>query len=107
MFNNIGGKIKGLARFIFVLCLIIYVLAAIAGGIMVGIGIGRSNEILGIVLGFGAFVLGAAIGFLIAWIGSFFLFGLGQLIEDTEINRKTNQEILRKLQTMELPASKQ
>ena len=35
--------------------------------------------------------------FLVAWIGSFFLYGYGQLIDDTQNNRKTNEQILEAL----------
>jgi hypothetical protein len=51
----------------------------------------------GIIAAIGIVIGGSAIGFLLAWIGSFFLYGYGQLIEDTEINRKTNQKILAQL----------
>ena len=75
MFRNIGGKIKGLAK-------VIFIISVIAAGFFAG---------------FGIFILVAGVGFLVSWIGSFFMYGLGQLIEDTEINRRTNQQILAKL----------
>lgn len=69
MFNNIGGKIKGLATIICLVGMIGSVIAAFAMW---------ANE---------AFLPGLVIlvvGCLASWIGSFFAYGLGQLIENTD-----------------------
>lgn len=104
MFNNIGGKIKGLAKVIFIISVIVWAICALIAAIGTGIAAAEScgsyrypDSAAGFLAGFGIFILGAGIGFLVSWIGSFFMYGLGQLIEDTEINRRTNQQILAKL----------
>ena len=96
MFKNIGRKIKMLALVLFWIELVIGVLAALGGGILVIILEGRYDTLM-ILLGVAIIVIGSGLVFLFAWIGSFFMYGLGQLIDDTEINRKTNQQILEKL----------
>ena len=69
MFENIGGKIKKLAK------------------ICTGIGIVFS-VIAGIVTMFQSFFTGlliAAIGALASWVGSFLLYGFGELVENSQI----------------------
>ena len=89
MFNNIGGKIKALAK---VLCWIgigISVIMAIAvwanGSGSVSYNSYGSNVAVG---GFFGGLLILVFGCLFSWIGSFFAYGFGQLIEDTEEIRK-------------------
>ncbi len=84
MFDNIGGKIKTLAK---VLCWI-GIVASVIGGIIMIVGTARSsNPGLGILLS----LLYMALGCLISWVGSFFAYGFGELIENTEaIRRNTN-----------------
>jgi len=69
MFSNIGGKIKGLAK---LFCWIGIVACVIVGGIMCGdedtIAIGVTYILAGSVL---------------SWIGSFVLYGFGELIATT------------------------
>lgn len=72
MYNNIGGKIKGLAK-------IIFIIEAIAA-IITAIFLIATNEYL---VGVGLIVLFA--GPLVAWISSWLLFGFGQLIENSDI----------------------
>ncbi|MBQ6236269.1 MAG: zinc ribbon domain-containing protein [Clostridia bacterium] len=96
MFKNIGRKIKTLALVLFWIELVTGVLAALGGGMMLIVTEGRHNTMM-IVLGVAIVIIGSGLVFLLAWIGSFFMYGLGQLIDDTEINRKTNQQILEKL----------
>lgn len=73
MFNNIGGKIKILAT---LLCW---------GGIFVSIIFGMIiislNEIETLISG----LITMAIGSLISWLSSFFCYGFGQLIENSDI----------------------
>ncbi len=88
MFNNIGGKIKGLARFI---CWIGIILSILIGVIMI---LGGDVDVSGIEgaeaaaslqsMGWVGGVLFIIIGCLASWIGSFFTYGFGQLIENTD-----------------------
>lgn len=70
MFDNIGGKIKILAK---VICLI-----GILGSIFAGIVVIANGHDLK--LGVGIMLVGS----LFSWIISFFIYGFGQLIEKTE-----------------------
>ena len=89
MFNNIGAKIKGLAKLIFWIISIISIL----GGIFVIIqGIGSSDNnaktvIMSIVIGF----IIAVGGMVLAWLQNFLLYGFGELVD-------SNQKILRELE---------
>ena len=72
MYDNIGSKIKTLAQVVFI---IMAVISIISGVIII-----FSDD--------GAFIIGiltAGIGVLLSWIGTFFLYGFGQLIENTDI----------------------
>ena len=79
MFTNIGNKIRTLAK---VLCIIGIVLAALSGLIMMISGISMLGYSYtagaGVALIFGGLV-SAALGALLAWVGSFVLYGYGQL----------------------------
>ena len=68
MFDNIGGKIKKLA----VVCTIV----GIASFVIIGIVLMGDSFFTGLL----TLVLGAVM----SWIGSFTLYGLGQLIENTD-----------------------
>ena len=85
MSDNIGGKIKGLA---IVICIFYLILSAACGVIFMI----TSSELLL----FGAFILVAGIVFsiLLYWL----LYGLGQLIENSEVqvNELRNQTIMLK-----------
>lgn len=77
MYDNIGGKLKGLATTI---CVIEVIAAVISG-----IALMASNEHLAVV---GLLVM--IIGSLFAWISSWLLYGFGELIEKTcEIAKNT------------------
>ncbi len=72
MFDDIGGKIKGLATFI---CWV-----GIIGSIFGGLGVMVADEDfvgLGILI-----ILGGCLG---SWIWSFFMYGFGQLIQNTDV----------------------
>lgn len=69
MFNNIGGKIKGLAK---VFCWLGIITCIIMGAIMC---IDDDTVLFGI--------LYMLIGSLLSWIGSFLLYGFGELIATT------------------------
>ncbi len=95
MFRNIGRKIKGLALVLFWISLAVGVLAALAGAIYFFIRARRDD--IYVLLGILVLFVGCGVSFLISWIGSFFMYGFGQLIDDTEINRHTNEKILARL----------
>ena len=95
MFRNIGRKIKTLALVLFWISLASGVIASLIGGIVRFI----DGRVAMIFAGIGIIIFGAAFSFLVSWIGSFFMYGFGQLIDDTEINRQTNQQILRRLES--------
>ena len=74
MFKNIGGKIKGLAKVICIVGIAIYVVA--------GIGMicsGYNDTMVG--MGFAVMIVGS----LVSWIGSFFAYGFGELIENITV----------------------
>ncbi len=70
MFNNIGGKIKTLAK---VICWLGIIACVICGIVMM---IADEDMIL-----FGLLTMIA--GSLLSWIGSFFAYGLGELIDNS------------------------
>ncbi len=69
MFNNIGGKIKSVAKVLTGLGITVSVLV----GIMV-----MTSDMLGVGL------LTIVLGSLLSWLSSFTLYGFGQLIENTD-----------------------
>ena len=73
MFENIGGKIKGLAKFICWAGITITVLRNL---------IGLNSR------GFAA-IFWMVVGCLLSWIGSFFVYGFGELIEKVTSIDKT------------------
>ena len=72
MYDNIGGKIKGLAKASFIV-------AAIAE-VITGIALMATNEDL---IAYGLLVM--FVGPIVAWISSWLLYGFGQLIENSDI----------------------
>ncbi|MBP3415330.1 MAG: hypothetical protein J6L81_09060 [Clostridia bacterium] len=81
MFNNIGGKIKVLAK---VLCIIGVVLSAVLGIVFIC----ERLPLVGMLI--------VIIGAPLSWVASFFTYGFGQLIESTD----TNKEYLREIRDM-------
>ena len=73
MFKNIGKKIKLLAKILCWLQIIAYMATAVFFMVM--------DQIL---LGFVILV----VGFLVAWIGSFLLYGFGELVDNSTIQTK-------------------
>ncbi len=73
MFNNIGGKIKGLAT--------VLTSAGIIASCIIGIIYILSGDGDNVLQGF----LILAIGSLSSWLGSFLLYGFGQLVENSDI----------------------
>lgn len=78
MYDNIGDKIKGLAK---ALCIIETITAAIAGIVFLVDG-SEDKALLGFLLTFG--------GFVISWLSSWPLYGFGELINKAcDIARNT------------------
>ena len=75
MFDNIGGKIKMLAK---VVCWIGIIVSAVIAIIMFANAVKYSNDIYTL-LRLAYIILGT----LLSWIGSFFTYGFGELIEKT------------------------
>ena len=86
MFDYIGDKIKMIA----IIQLIIIGLGSVIGGIVC-----LAEGLTGIGL---ALLIG---GVLDALLNTFLLYGFGQLIEDTQFNRYTNEQILKQMKTAE------
>ncbi|MDR1328063.1 MAG: SHOCT domain-containing protein [Oscillospiraceae bacterium] len=84
MYNNIGEKIKGLAK---VIAWIGIIVSVIAGLILIVEG-SDSYYGGGILISVGIVVV--VVGTLVSWIASWFMYGFGELIEKTaEIARNT------------------
>ena len=80
MFDNIGGKIKVLAK---IICFGGIILSPIIGIIMLASG-GDISGGVGLMV-----IIGGCLG---SWIGSFFVYGFGELIEKTtEIAENTRK----------------
>lgn len=77
MHNNIGGKIKALAK---VITWVGIIGSVISGGLQIASGANYRSS--------GAFIITGLLtivgGSLIAWISSFILYGFGQLIENSD-----------------------
>lgn len=76
LYNNIGSKIKGLAKFVFIFDAI---LSIIVGLISLLLAENNVSIVFGILIIFG--------GPIIAWILSWFLYAFGELVEDVGIIR--------------------
>ncbi len=86
IYSNIGGKIKGLARVLFIIEAIVFALGVFAGTIItiVNLVIYETNPLLivayvllGLLVGFGL----AVAGVFLAWISTWVLYGFGELVE--------------------------
>lgn len=87
MYNKIGSKIKGLAFITF----IVEAIASFIGGIII-IAIASNSyyvDEIGVIIG----VMVMFIGPLIFWVLSFFLYGFGELIENSRIVAENSMEI--------------
>jgi len=73
MFDDIGGKIKGLAK--------LYCWTGIIASVIGGIGLMVSAED-GTLLIIGVLVVG--LGSVASWVSSFVLYGFGELVDSTE-----------------------
>lgn len=82
MFENIGKKIKGLSK---IICYIEIAISFIIGVALLGIASemsygGEPLAIIGIII--------LVVGSLFSWIGSFFMYGFGELIDNSTIIRQ-------------------
>lgn len=90
MFKNIGKKIKGLVKVIFWIYFISFILSGLGVVIMAivsGAAVSEGNPAVIALCAVGGLIGGAivaGIGFLIAWIGSFFLYAYGQIADNTD-----------------------
>ncbi len=92
MFENIGGKIKALAK---VLCWVGIIASVISGIVMISNGsrsYGYYNSGAGAVAG----IITIIVGSLASWIGSFFTYGFGQLIENTDAMKRILENVDRR-----------
>ena len=80
MFNNIGGKIKGLATAMTIIGFVIFGIIGLMF-ILGSLAYGDEAAFVGMIGG----VLTIVIGCFISWIGSFLMYGFGELIENSEI----------------------
>ena len=87
IFEDIGEKMKRLAMVLFVIEAVLCVLTG-----MLFIAFSR------VLIVYGIFIIG--LGPLIAWISSWPLYGLGELIDKTCENERHNRELLKIMKTM-------
>lgn len=91
MFNNIGRKIKGLAKFI---CWVGIILSVLAGIVIILGGAssrsfesGYNGERFAISSAGGSIVAGILVivlGSILSWVGSFVLYGFGELVDNSK-----------------------
>ncbi len=84
MFDDIAYKIKMTAK---VVCIVGIVLSCLTGFIMLGLSI--VNDEFGL---FAAGLILAGVGSLASWVGSFTLYGFGQLIDNTDPNYRNSTD---------------
>ena len=93
MFNNIGGKIKAVAK--------IECWAGIISSVITGIDLISSEEEFLVFLGIIIMISGS----IAAWLGSFLIYGFGQLVENSDIiaGRKKIKDVKKeeKIETIE------
>ena len=92
MFDNIGGKIKGLAKVIFIISACFIVLL----GIILMTSLQMYGSFYSLIFG----LIFMAIGILFSWISSWFLYGFGQLIENSDVLVKESKKQTNVLQRL-------
>ncbi len=81
MFDNIGGKIKGLAK---IVCYFGIAMSVITGIIVFSVFAAQDDaELVGIGFLVSAIIIG--FGILVSWLSTILLYGYGQLIENSDI----------------------
>lgn len=89
MFDNIGGKIKGLASFICWVGIIACVIIGIVMIVSATSGYRTDSEM--VFLGIVTMIVGS----LLSWVGSFVLYGFGELVENSaELVYMKDQEMM-------------
>ena len=92
MFKNPGKKLKGLAKWIFWISMIIYILMGVA--VMFGAEVNGSS-----LEGVGAYVAGAlviAVGVLMAWLSGIFIYAAGSAVDDLQAIKRIQIEQYKK-----------
>ncbi len=92
MFKAPGKSIKGLAKVIFWITVVIYglsglvvIIGSVAGGDMFRqIGLGSVGPVVGIIAG----VLLIALGVFIAWLSVLFMYAFGAVVDDVQVIRQ-------------------
>ena len=98
MFSNIGKKIKVLAVVLCALGMVLTLLAAIGAwtaNVQLSVA-GQSmdmDSLLGNRTVYGIVIL--AVGFVSSWVGSFFIYGFGELIHKTSENNRLLTRLVR------------
>jgi len=80
MFDNIGGKIKKLSK---IFCWIGIIADIFVGFYLIALGEGKISGINAIFIIVGWIII--ILGPIISWISSFFMYGFGQLIENSDM----------------------
>ena len=97
MFNNIGGKCKGLARF---LCWVGIICSVIGAIVLFVYGAKCSyRDYIHPFVGYGFLVL--IVGPLSSWIGSWVIYAIGEAAENSVSINHDNKAILKKLESIE------
>lgn len=86
LYGNVGGGIKLLA----VISFFVEAFAAMASGVSLVLKSVFDGELIYILYGFLLILLGP----IVAWIGSWFMYAFGELVEKTVLNEKHTREIL-------------
>ena len=76
MFDNIGGKIKGVAR---VFCWIGIIASLLIGLIMMVTGFNTPRGDMMVVIGLAVMIVGS----LLSWVGSLVTYGFGELVQNS------------------------
>lgn len=94
MFKNPGRKLKGIAKVVFALLLIVYVILAVA--IMLGVmPVGDSGTLDGAAAIVTGIVL-ILVGLLIAWLSSIAIYAAGAAVDDLQTIKKIQLELYNK-----------
>ena len=95
LYEDIGGKIKGLARWMF------YLGAALSGisGLIAIVNGADYGDGLTVLVG----LITIAVGTFLSWVGSWVLYGFGELIDNTASIKKTAARIEKNTRPEEKP----
>ena len=96
MFNNIGEKIKKLAKFLFLLIIALYVLIGICMAISLGV---QDDGNLGLIVGVVLFPVIVGVGILVAWLNTIILYAFGELVDNSKKSVVLQHEIIKCLKS--------